>query len=106
MGSLFSPHSPQTHAIAGVFSLVLIIAAVIFAIVAAGVVYSSVRYRSRGVEEEPRQIFGSTKLEVLWTVVPILILTGLFIVTVRAIVLIDAPQDSSRPPDLVITGHQ
>ena len=106
MGPLFSPHSPQTHAIAAVFSVVLIIAAVMFLIVAVGVVYSSVRYRSRGVEGEPRQIFGSTKLEVLWTVVPILILTGLFIVTVRAMVVIDAPQDSSRPPDLVITGHQ
>jgi cytochrome c oxidase subunit 2 len=106
MGPLFSPHSPQTHAIAAVFSLVLIIAAVIFLIVAAGVIYSSIRYRSRGVAAEPRQIFGSTKLEVIWTVVPILILTGLFIVTVRAMVLIDAPQDSSRPPDLVITGHQ
>jgi cytochrome c oxidase subunit II len=106
MGPLFSPHSPQTHAITAVFSLVLIIAAVIFLIVAAGVVYSSVRYRSRGVEAEPRQIFGSTKLEVLWTVVPVLILTGIFIVTVRAMVLIDAPQDSSRAPDLAITGHQ
>jgi cytochrome c oxidase subunit II len=106
MGPLFSPHSPQTHAIAAVFSLVLVIAAVIFLIVAAGVIYSSVRYRSRGVEAEPRQIFGSPKLEFLWTVVPILIVTGLFIVTVRAMVLIDAPQDSSRPPDLVITGHQ
>src|ERR1700722_17727828 len=106
MGPLFSPHSPQTHSIATVFSLVLVIAAVIFLIVAAGVIYSSIRYRSRGVAAEPRQIFGSTKLEVLWTVVPILILTGLFIVTVRAMVLIDAPQDSSRPPDLVITGHQ
>jgi cytochrome c oxidase subunit II len=55
---------------------------------------------------EPRQIFGSRKLEVLWTVVPLAIVTGLFIVTVRAMVFIDAPQDSSRPPDLVITGHQ
>lgn len=106
MGPLFSPHSLQTHAIAAVFSLVLAIAAVIFLIVAVGVVYSSVRYRSRDVEAEPRQIFGSTKLEVLWTVVPVLIVTSLFIVTVRAMVLIDAPQDSSRPPDLVITGHQ
>ncbi len=37
---------------------------------------------------------------------PLAIVTGLFIVTVRAMVLIDAPQDSTRPPDLVITGHQ
>jgi cytochrome c oxidase subunit 2 len=88
-----------------VFSVVLVIAAVVFLVVAAGVVYSSVRYRSRGLAApEPRQIFGSRTLEIVWTVVPLLIVTGLFIVTVRAMVLIDAPQDSS--PDLVITGHQ
>jgi cytochrome c oxidase subunit 2 len=89
-----------------VFSLVLAIAAVIFLVVVAGVVYSVVRYRSRGLATEPRQIFGSRNLEILWTVAPLLILTGLFIVTVRAMVLIDAPQETARPPDLVITGHQ
>ena len=92
---------------AGLFSLVLAIAAVVFLVVAAGVVYSAVRYRSRGLPaSEPRQIFGSSKLEILWTVLPLLIVTGLFIVTVRAMVLIDAPQDSTPSPDLVITGHQ
>jgi cytochrome c oxidase subunit 2 len=103
----FSPHSAQTQSIVEVFSLVLAIAAVIFLVVAAGVLYTSVRYRSRGAgAPEPRQIFGSQKLEILWTVVPIAIVTGLFIVTVRAMVFIDAPQDSDRSPDLVISAHQ
>jgi cytochrome c oxidase subunit II len=105
--SFLSPHSAQTQSIAAVFSLVLAIAAVIFLVVAAGVFYSSVRYRSRGpATTEPRQIFGSRKLEILWTVVPLAIVTGLFIVTVRAMVLIDGPQDSRQSADLVITGHQ
>lgn len=107
MGSPFSPHSPQTVMTAAVFSLVLVIAAVIFLVVAAGVCYSCLRYRSRGnAVTEPRQIFGSRRVEILWTVIPLLIVTGLFVVTVRAMVAIDAPQDSSRTPDLVITGHQ
>src|SRR5580692_756694 len=107
MGPSFDPHSPQTQSIAAVFSIVLVIVAVVFLVVAVGVIYSIVRYRSRAASApEPRQIFGSRKLEVLWTVVPLLIVAGLFIVTVRAMVVIDAPQDSSRPPDLVITGHQ
>jgi cytochrome c oxidase subunit II len=89
-----------------VFSLVLVIAAVVFLVVAVGVIYSAARYRSRGRPTEPRQIFGSPKLEALWTVAPLAILTGLFIFTVRAMVLIDAPQDSGRPPDLAITAHQ
>jgi cytochrome c oxidase subunit 2 len=107
VGPLSSPHSPQAQTIGAVFSIVLAIAAVVFLLVTAGVVYSCVRYRSRGpAVTEPRQIFGSRKLEVLWTVVPLFIVTGLFIVTVRAMVLIDAPQDSLLPSDVAITGHQ
>ena len=103
----FSPHSPQAQSIAAVFSFVLVIVAVVFLVVLAGVVYSVVRFRSRGqTTAEPRQIFGSPKLEVLWTVLPVLIVTGLFIVTVRAMVLIDAPQDAVHPPDLVVIAHQ
>ena len=106
MGPPFSPHSPQAQSIAAVFSLVLVIAAAVFLVVACGVIYSSLRYRWRGDSQEPRQRFGSRGLEVLWTVIPLLIVTGLFIVAVRAMVFIDAPQDSRRPPDLVIIGHQ
>jgi cytochrome c oxidase subunit 2 len=92
---------------ANVFSLVLAIAGVIFLVVAVGVIYSSVRYRARGVTvTEPRQIFGSRKLEILWTVVPLAIMTALFVITVRAMVLIDAPQASGQTPDLIVTGHQ
>ncbi|MBV9768673.1 MAG: cytochrome c oxidase subunit II [Bryobacterales bacterium] len=87
--------------------MVLVIAAVVFLAVGVGVVYSTVRYRLRGSPAtEPKQIFGSRKLEILWTIVPLFIMIGLFIVTVRAMVFIDAPQDSSRMPDLIITGHQ
>jgi cytochrome c oxidase subunit II len=107
VGPPFSPHSPQTQSIATVFLVVLGIAAVVFLVVAVGVIYSVVRSRSRGaLTTEPRQIFGSRKLETLWTVVPLAIVTGLFIVTVRAMVAIDAPQESGPSPDIVITGHQ
>lgn len=102
----FRPHSPQAQSIAAVFSLVLLIVALVFLVVAAGVFYSVLRYRSRGATVEPRQIFGSRRLEILWTLLPLAIVTGLFIATVRAMVIIDAPQDTERAPDLVITGHQ
>jgi cytochrome c oxidase subunit II len=107
--AFFSPHSAQTQSIQSLFSLVLIIAAVIFLVVAVGVCYSIVRFRARRAGttgSEPRQVFGSRNLEILWTVVPIAIVTGLFVVTVRAMVFIDAPQDLQRSPDIVITGHQ
>lgn len=45
-------------------------------------------------------------MEILWTVVPLLIVSVLFVITVRAMVLIDAPQVGGQTPDLVVTGHQ
>jgi cytochrome c oxidase subunit 2 len=105
-GPTFSPHSPQTEAIAAVFSFVLVIAAVIFSIVAGGVAYCSMRYRARAGAGEPRQIFGSRGIEILWTVAPLAIVTALFVITVRAMVFIDAPQERGQTPDLVITAHQ
>jgi cytochrome c oxidase subunit II len=91
-----------------VFKLVLLIAAVVFLVVACGVAYCSLRYRGRGGAGEPRQLFGSIGLEILWTVVPLMIVIGLFVITVRAMVLIDVPQDPASTPvhDLVIIGHQ
>ncbi len=107
MGSPFSPHSVQTQSIAAVFHLVLVIASVVFLVVAAGVIYSCVRYQGRGVTaSDPRPIFGSRNLEILWTVVPLAIVITLFVVTVRAMVLIDAPQNAGQTADLTITGHQ
>ncbi|HTW65449.1 MAG TPA: cytochrome c oxidase subunit II [Bryobacteraceae bacterium] len=105
-GPVFSPHSPQTEAIEGVFSVVLIIAVVVFAVVASGVTYCSLRFRGRDGAPEPRQRFGSRGLEILWTVVPLLVMTGLFVITVRAMVTIDAPQASGQKPDLTVRGRQ
>lgn len=107
MGSPFSPHSAQAQSIAAVFSLWLVIAAIIFLIVAAGVTYAIARFRARThADGEPRQIFGSPRLEIAWTVIPLLIVTGLFVATVRVMIAVDAPQDTDRSPQVVITGHQ
>jgi cytochrome c oxidase subunit II len=89
-----------------VFKVVLLIAAVIFSIVASGVVYCVLRYRASAESGEPRQFFGSRGIEILWTVVPLLIVTVLFVITVRAMVAIDAPQERGQAADLTVTGHQ
>ncbi len=103
----FSPHSPQTRIIAALFNDILILGAVVFLIVAGLVVYSLVRYRARaGSQAEPAQKFGSRSLEITWTVIPLLIVIAIFVVTVRAMALIDAPVEPQQTPDLVVTGHQ
>src|SRR5215472_16109119 len=105
-GSLFSPHSPQVQAISGLFGYFLILAAVIFLIVAGLVGYGIVRYRARPGAGQPRPHFGSRTLELTWTAIPLLIVIVLFIFTVRIMASIDAPLAPAQSADVVITGHQ
>jgi cytochrome c oxidase subunit II len=70
------PASPNTERIEDLFWFVTFWAAVVLLAVAIPLVYFVWRYRSRGRPRtlEGPQVHGSTRLEVAWTVVPIVIL--------------------------------
>lgn len=101
-----SPESPPAQAIARLFTKFLILAGIIFVTVGGLVIYSLVRYRARNSTNEPPQISGSKRLEMIWTAVPLMLVIALFIITVRTMAVIDAPRQPGQTPDLVITGHQ
>ncbi|PTX91037.1 cytochrome c oxidase subunit II [Opitutus sp. ER46] len=103
-GSIFSPVSPHAQAITDLFVISLWICAVIFAIVAGLVGYSLFRYRWREGTPEPEQTAGHKKLEIVWTVIPFLIVLLLFGLTVRAMQHSDPPPSGN--PDLIVVGHQ
>ncbi|MGH8914831.1 MAG: cytochrome c oxidase subunit II transmembrane domain-containing protein, partial [Acidimicrobiia bacterium] len=52
------------------------IAVGIFVLVQAALVVAVVVFRDRGETPEPRQVHGSPKLEVVWTIIPALILAA------------------------------
>lgn len=102
--SPFKPNSPLALATSNLFIFILAIAGVIFALVAFLLVYSIIRYRGRGEDQEPRQVSGNTKLEILWTVVPILTL-GVVFVYMLQVMGITLPKNTNNP-DLIVVGHQ
>jgi cytochrome c oxidase subunit 2 len=106
LGPAFHPQSPQAAAIAALFSGVLILAALIFAIVAGLVIYAILRYRARSGAGTPAQTFGSRRLEMIWTAIPLLIVCVLFVLTARTMASVEAPQNGLRQPDIVIIGRQ
>lgn len=110
-GLLFHPQSPQTVAIASLLADVLILSAAVFSLVAALVAASLVRpRRPSGEPEGRRRVFGAktarARIEAIWTAVTVIVLGGLFLLTVRAMARIDAPLEPGKEPDLVVTGHQ
>ena len=70
------PDSPNTERIADLYWFVAFWAAIVLLSVAVPLVFFVFRYRSRGRSRavEGPQIHGSTRLEIAWTVVPVVIL--------------------------------
>jgi cytochrome c oxidase subunit 2 len=73
--------SPNADDIGTLYKLVLYIAIVIFVLVEGILIWSLVKFRRRGTEDEPAQIRGNTPLEIGWTVGAALILVVLTVVT-------------------------
>jgi cytochrome c oxidase subunit 2 len=102
--SIFNPQSPETQAISHLFLISLGICGAIFVVVAGLAVYSLIRFRWRTGDAEPRQIHGNRRLEIVWSVIPALILVVLFSFTLQAMQIADPPLQGGA--DLNVTGHQ
>jgi len=106
--SIFAPHSTPADSIYHLSYFVLAITAVIFLVVFTLLTYVVVKFRGRaaGAEREPAQVYGSTQIELAWTVIPILIVVVLFLATAR---VIHAIQDAPKPAaavEVTAVGHQ
>jgi cytochrome c oxidase subunit 2 len=106
--NIFAPVSTPAESIFGLSMFVLATVAMIFVLVFALLVYVAIRFRnkSRDDRREPAQVYGSTQVELAWTVIPVLIVIALFLASVRVIASI---QNAARPAgalEVVVTGHQ
>ncbi len=55
---------------------------------------------------EPAQIYGSTQVELAWTVIPVLIVVVLFLTTARMIFAIQDAPPPKTALDVTVVGHQ
>src|ERR1700719_638996 len=106
--SIFEPRSTPADSIYHLSHFVLSITALIFLVVFSLLSYVVVKFRGRAadMEREPAQVYGSTQIELAWTVIPILIVVVLFLATARVIHAIqDAPKPSTAV-EVTVIGHQ
>jgi cytochrome c oxidase subunit 2 len=72
-------HSPNAHRIQQAYLFVAIFTGIIFLLVEGALILFIVKYRrgKRALTAEGPQIHGATKLEIIWTVIPVLILAAI-----------------------------
>ncbi|HVJ09389.1 MAG TPA: cytochrome c oxidase subunit II [Acidisarcina sp.] len=106
--SIFAPGSTPAKSIVDLSIFVIALTGTIFVVVASLLVYVIVRYHHRRMddESEPPQIYGSSQVEMAWTVVPVLIVVVLFLTTARVIFGIQDARKPKNAVDVTVIGHQ
>jgi cytochrome c oxidase subunit 2 len=101
----FDTITRQGGAISWLFTLELIISAVLLLIVVTWLSLALVRFRARpGDPAEPPQVHGNRRLELIWTITPALVLLGVFVLVVETMQTVTAAEPNAQP--LRIIGHQ
>ena len=108
-GPAITPVAPVTvagQATLNLYLLTFVIAVIVFIIVEGLLVIITLRFRRKpGDDELPKQIHGSNPLEILWTIVPAITVTALFI---AAFLTLNTEETIASNPAVTIdvTGFQ
>jgi len=99
--------SPISGHEANLYRIILIMALVVFVLVEGALIWILVRDRKRSSDDElPNQIYGNTRLEVIWTVIPILLVIALFVMTVQTVDAVAAPTSAKSDLNVRVVGHR
>ncbi len=111
--AMLEPASENTTRIANLTWSIATIAAFVFVIVEALLLYTAFRYRRRSGAGLPKQIHGNLALEIIWTSFPAIVLAIVFALTLGTLLSISnspAASESGGQPTKVLNvrviGHQ
>src|SRR5262245_8343627 len=80
-------------------------ATLVFILVEGALVYAIFRFRGKPGDPEPQQVHGNTIVEIIWTVIPALILVMIAVPTVKAIFR-ENETPRGQPLTVEVIGHQ
>ncbi len=102
--SALDPQGPFAERPDDLFQIVFWIAVVIFVLDQGLIIVAVVRFRDRGGDDLPEQIHGDTRLEIVWTIIPALILAVIAVPTVQLIFELDARPEEALTVEVI--GHR
>jgi cytochrome c oxidase subunit 2 len=83
--SVFHARTDFNRDVTWLFNLILWMGIVVFVLVEALLVYAIIRFRAKPGAPRPEQVHGNTKLEIMWTVIPAIVLAIISVPTVTTI---------------------
>ncbi|NUO65527.1 MAG: cytochrome c oxidase subunit II [Gemmatimonadaceae bacterium] len=103
--TIFERHTEFNREVLSIFNTMFFWSALVFVLVEVALLWVLWRYRRREGQPEPKHVHGHTTLEIVWTLIPAVILIFLAVPTVRAIFRTQAKAVPNALQVQVI-GHQ
>lgn len=101
--TVFDPAGPVAGIQSNLLVIQIVVVTFIFLVVFGLMVYILAKYRTRGNEKGmPKQIHGNTRLEIIWTVVPIFLLLIMAVPTVQAAFDLDPDYKLTEADDYMV----
>ena len=101
------PATEQAIQITDLYNLVFAIAAVVFVLVEALIIWSVIRYRRKPSDRSlPAQTHGNFLLEIVWTIVPFVTVVGIFVASVGVLNSVDAREADAAEVKVEVVGYQ
>lgn len=104
--STLHPISDQTATIDGLYRQVFAWAVLVFVVVQTTLIVTLIRFRNRPGAAEPRQIHGSTLVEITWTLAPAAIIVAIAVPTIRTIFRVSGAHEPPNALEVEVIGHQ
>jgi cytochrome c oxidase subunit 2 len=108
--STLAPKGDYAEMVDGLFMTTVYLATIVFVVVEAALLYAIFKFRGKPTDPEPKQTHGSTVIEIIWTVVPAVVLAVVAVPTVKTIFATakvpTTSVDGQAPLKVEVIGHQ
>ena len=105
--TFLNPASSISNHEANLYRFILILAIAVFVLVEGALIWILIRDRKRANDETiPAQIHSNMRVEVTWTVIPIILVVVLFVMTVQTVNAVAAPSQLKSDLNVRVVGHR
>ncbi|MGA9595506.1 MAG: cytochrome c oxidase subunit II [Acidimicrobiia bacterium] len=102
-----NPAGPVARTIDNLWEMVFVLAVIVFVLVEGALLFTIYRWRARKDDDtEPVQVHGNTRLEIVWTIIPVVVLAFVAVPMVKGVFDVRAVAQGSDVLQVQVTGHQ
>lgn len=106
MSRLFPAISEEAYNINILFVQYLLFCAFIIILIGGAIAIATVKFNARKKKEEPVQVFGHRNIEIIWTILPLVVVVVFFFLTLNIMKKINKPIPKGYKPDIVVVAKQ